>query len=107
MKFASPLRAALIGIAALAGLSTSTLADGGTVVLTIYKAGWIIGCSGRSGWLNFPRPAYSLATGGLDSGLVSGGSKTVLPGRVSNINRPSAIAGVYGSAGAGIAVARG
>jgi lipid-binding SYLF domain-containing protein len=107
MKFASALRAALIGIAALAGLSTSALADGGTVVLTIYKAGWIIGGSGGSGVMNFRGRAYSLSTGGLDYGLVFGGSKTVLRGRVSNINRPSDIAGVYGAAGAGIAVGRG
>ncbi|MGR4925334.1 hypothetical protein ACIPUD_00825 [Bradyrhizobium sp. CAR08] len=107
MKFASTLRAALVGIAALAGLSTSALADGGTVVLTIYKVGWIIGGSGGSGVLNFRGRAYSLSTGGLDYGLVFGGSKTVLRGRVSNINRPSDIAGVYGAAGAGIAVGRG
>jgi lipid-binding SYLF domain-containing protein len=107
MKFASTLRAALVGIAALASLSTSALADGGTVVLTIYKAGWIIGGSGGSGVMNFRGRAYSLSTGGLDYGLVFGGSKTVLRGRVSNINRPSDIAGVYGAAGAGIAVGRG
>ncbi|UPJ43650.1 hypothetical protein IVB40_06150 [Bradyrhizobium sp. 40] len=107
MKFASIFRAALVGIAALAGLSTSALADGGTVVLTIYKAGWIIGGSGGSGVMNFRGRAYSLSTGGLDYGLVFGGSKTVLRGRVSNINRPSDIAGVYGAAGAGIAVGSG
>ena len=107
MKIVSTFRAALVGLAALAGLSTSALADGGTVVLTIYKAGWIIGGSGGSGVLNFRGRAYSLSTGGLDYGLVFGGSKTVLRGRVSNINRPSDIAGVYGAAGAGIAVGRG
>jgi len=36
---------------------------------------------------------------------VFGGSKTVLHGRVSNIYRPSDVAGVYGAAGAGLAVA--
>ncbi|MGY4364971.1 lipid-binding SYLF domain-containing protein [Bradyrhizobium sp. LB1.3] len=107
MKIASAFRAALLGIAALAALSTSALADGGTVVLTIYKAGWIIGGSGGSGVLSFRGRSYSLSTGGLDYGLVFGGSKTVLRGRVSNINRPSDIAGVYGAAGAGIAIGRG
>jgi hypothetical protein len=38
---------------------------------------------------------------------VFGGSKTVLHGRVSNIRRPSDVAGVYGAAGAGLAVGRG
>ena len=36
-----------------------------------------------------------------------GGSKTVLRGRVSNINQPSDVAGVYGAAGAGLAVGGG
>jgi hypothetical protein len=40
-------------------------------------------------------------------GLVFGGSKTVLRGRVSNIYRPSDVAGVYGAAGAGLAVGTG
>ena len=41
------------------------------------------------------------------SALVFGGSKTILRGRVSNIARPSDVAGVYGAAGAGLAVGRG
>ena len=36
-----------------------------------------------------------------------GGSKTVLHGRVSNIRRASDVEGVYGAAGAGLAVGRG
>ena len=107
MKIASTLRAALIAMAAFAGLSTAAQADGGTVVLTIYKAGWFIGGSGGSGVLNFHGRSYGLSTGGLDYGLVFGGSKTVLRGRVSNIVRPSDVAGVYGAAGAGLAVGRG
>src|SRR4051812_50184821 len=87
MKFASTLRAALVGIAALAGLSTSALADGGTVVLTIYKAGWIIGGSGGSGVMNFRGRAYSLSTGGLDYGPVFGGPQKGVPGPGSH-NKP-------------------
>ena len=107
MKIASTLRAALVAIAALAGLSTAAQADGGTVVLTIYKAGWIIGGSGGSGVLNFRGRSYALSTGGLDYGLVFGGSKTILRGRVSNIYSPSDVAGVYGAAGAGLAIGGG
>ena len=75
--------------------------------LTIYKAGWIIGGSGGGGVLHFRGRSYALSTGGLDYGLVFGGSKTMLRGRVSNIYRPSDVAGVYGAAGAGIAVGGG
>ena len=60
----------------------------GTVTLTIYKAGWIIGGSGGGGSLHFRGRNYPLSAGGLDYGLVFGGSKTVLRGRVSNIFRP-------------------
>src|ERR1700747_1269326 len=106
MTISSALRGVLIALVALAGLS-SAHADEGTVSLVIYKAGWIIGGSGGSGVLHFRGRSYALSTGGLDYGLVFGGSKTVLRGRVSNINRPSDVAGVYGAAGAGLAVGRG
>jgi hypothetical protein len=104
MRISSAIRAALIALVAFVGLSTASYADSGTVTLTIYKAGWIIGGSGGSGTLHFHGRYYALSTGGLDYGLVFGGSKTVLFGRVSNIYRPSDVAGVYGAAGAGLAV---
>lgn len=109
MKFASLLRSALVALTALTAslLPGAALADGGTITLTIYKAGWIIGGSGGSGVMYFRGRAYPLSTGGLDYGLVFGGSRTVLHGRVSNIFRPSDVAGVYGAAGAGLAVGRG
>ena len=106
MKMSSAVRAALVALAAFAGLS-SAHADSGTVSLTIYKAGWIIGGSGGTGVLNFRGRSYALSTGGLDYGLVFGGSRTVLHGRVSNINRPSDVAGVYGAACAGLAIGGG
>ncbi|GKQ52326.1 hypothetical protein [Bradyrhizobium sp. Ce-3] len=109
MKLSSTLRTALVALMAFTGaaFSTAARADSGFVTLTIYKAGWIIGGSGGSGVLTFRGRSYRLSTGGLDYGLVFGGSKTVLRGRVSNINRPSDVAGVYGAAGAGLAVGRG
>ena len=106
MKLSSVLRGALVALAGFAGLSAAH-ADSGTVTLTIYKAGWIIGGSGGGGVLNFHGRIYPLSTGGLDYGLVFGGSKTVLHGTVSNIYRPSDVAGVYGAAGAGLAVGGG
>lgn len=106
MKMSSAFSAALVALAAFAGLSSAN-ADDGFVSLTIYKAGWIIGGSGGGGVLNFRGRSYALSAGGLDYGLVFGGSKTVLRGRVSNIVRPSDVAGVYGAAGAGLAVGRG
>jgi hypothetical protein len=106
MKMSSAVRAALVALIAFAGLS-SARADEGYVSLVIYKGGWIIGGSGGSGVLHFHGRSYGLSTGGIDYGLVFGGSKTILRGRVSNIYRPSDVAGVYGAAGAGLAAGRG
>ena len=104
MKMTSAICTALVALIAVAASSTKSLADSGYVTLTIYKAGWVIGGSGGSGTLKFRGRTYGLSTGGLDYGLVFGGSKTVLRGRVTNIDRPSDVAGVYGAAGAGLAV---
>ncbi len=109
MKMSSAVRVALFALTACAGasLSSAVCADDGIVSLTIYKAGWIIGGSGGGGTLNFHGRSYPLSAGGLDYGLVFGGSRTVLHGRVSHINHPSDVAGVYGAAGAGLAVGSG
>lgn len=107
MKLASAIRAILFALLAVAGTASASRADSGDVTLTIYKAGWVIGGSGGTGTLYFHGRAYPLSTGGIDYGLVFGGSKTVLQGRVHHIRRPSDVAGVYGAAGAGLAVGRG
>lgn len=107
MKVLTAARTGLVALIAFATSSSASYADSGYVTLTIYKAGWIIGASGGSGSLNFHGRTYALSIGGLDYGLVFGGSKTVLRGRVSHISRPSDVAGVYGAAGAGLAVGTG
>jgi hypothetical protein len=100
------LSALVLLITLFAGLE-SAKADSGRVTLTVYKAGWFIGGSGGSGTLTFHGRRYRLGVGGIDWGLVFGGSKTVLHGRVSHIRRASDVAGVYGAAGAGLTVVRG
>lgn len=109
MRFPFVLRSSLIALAAMLGLALSSAAhaDSGTVRLTIYKGGWFIGGSGGGGTLTFRGKTYPLSVGGIDAGLVFGGSKTVLRGRVRNISRPSDVAGVYGAAGAGLAIGGG
>lgn len=106
MRISTAIRTALVTMIAFAG-PTLSLADSGSVRLTIYMAGWIIGGSGGKGSLSFHGKTYALSAGGLDYGLVFGGSKTVLQGSVKNIDRPSDVAGVYGAAGAGLAVGQG
>ena len=107
MKLPSMLRAAILVLAAFLSLSTAAGADEGYVQLTIYKGGWIIGGNGGGGVLDFHGRRYSLGIGGIDYGLVFGGSRAVLRGRVHNIWRPGDIAGVYAAGGAGIVVGGG
>jgi hypothetical protein len=108
MRIPTMFRGIVIALIVLFGVGLKHAhADSGSVVLTIYKAGWIIGGSGGHGTLTFRGKRYPLSVGGLDYGLVFGGSKTVLGGRVRNISRASDIAGVYGAAGAGLAVGGG
>lgn len=107
MQMPSTLRAALVAFAVFAAGLTAAHADSGTVRLTIFKGGWVIGGSAGSGTLTFNGRTYPISAGGIDYGLVFGGSKTSFRGRVSNITRPSDIAGVYGAAGAGLAVGGG
>lgn len=107
-----PIRRSLI--VALALLTFATLAapsaaraDVGTIRLNFIKAGFVIGGAAGSGTLTFRGRQYPVTIGGLSYGLTFGGSQTYLSGRVSNINRPSDIEGVYGAAGAGGTVIRG
>ena len=107
MRIKNTLASLILAIAALAVGTHASRADSGYVTLTIYKAGWVIGGSGGGGTMEFRGRRYSLKTGGIDYGLVFGGSKTYLEGRVSRIHHASDIEGVYVAGGAGIAVGRG
>ena len=75
--------------------------------IRIFKAGFVISGSAGSGVLNFHGRNYPLSVGGLSYGFTFGASETRFHGTVSNIRRPSDIAGVYGQAGVGAAVIRG
>ena len=99
-KFRSAL-AALVAVMAV-GVS-SARADSGTIRINVLKGGWFVGASGGSGILVFHGQMYPISIGGLSAGLVFGASQTSLSGRVSNIVRPSDVAGVYGAGGAGAA----
>jgi lipid-binding SYLF domain-containing protein len=103
MRFSKGIRAALIGVAALAGVSTAAQADSGTIRFNVVKAGFVIGGSAGSGVLNFHGRNYPISIGGLSYGFTFGASETRFSGRVTNIRRPQDVAGVYAAAGAGAA----
>ena len=106
-RFAASLRTGLIALVAIVGLASAAHADSGTVRITVLKGGWILGASGGSGVLTFQGRTYRLSIGGLDWGLVFGASKTDLVGTVTNIRRPSDVAGVYAAGGVGAAIGPG
>ena len=107
MRLLSALRASLIALTAIVVAAPAAQAASGTIRISVVKGGWIIGASGGSGVMNFQGRRYPLSIGGLSYGLTFGASQTDLVGRVTNIRRPSDVAGVYGAAGAGIAVGGG
>ena len=106
MKMSSVLCAALVAFV-MSTVGSSAHAEVGQVTLVIFKAGWIFGGSGGKGVMTFHGKTYGLTTGGIDYGLVFGGSQTTLQGTVRNINKASDIEGVYGAAGAGVAFGAG
>lgn len=106
MRLSSAARAVLLALVLFAGPS-ATRADEGAVTLIIFKAGWIFGGSAGSGVMTFHGQTYGLTAGGLDYGLVFGGSQTTLQGRVRNIHRAQDVVGIYGAAGAGVAFGAG
>ncbi|AXK83320.1 hypothetical protein DW352_24035 [Pseudolabrys taiwanensis] len=107
MRILSAVRTGLVVLAAVIGLSSSALADSGSISLRIVKAGFFVGGSAGSGVLRFHGRNYPVSIGGLSYGFTIGASETRFRGRVTNIRRPSDIEGVYAQAGAGVAAGRG
>ena len=107
MRLASAFRAALIVLTALIGASSAARADSGSISIRIIKAGFVIGGSAGSGTLYFHGRRYPLSIGGLSYGFTFGASEINFRGTVSNIRRPSDVAGVYAAGGVGAAVGAG
>ncbi len=109
MRISRRFRAGLFGLIAIAttSVSSATYGDIGTIRFSVLKAGWFIGGEGGTGTLTFHGRQYPVSIGGLSAGLVFGASQTHFVGTVSNIFRPSDVAGVYGAAGAGAAIGAG
>lgn len=109
MSMIRKFRGGFVGLLALAGAVASppAHADSGFVRITVVKAGWFIGGAGGTGTLTFHGRVYPLSVGGVSAGLVFGASGTHFVGTVSHIRGPADVAGVYGAANAGAAVAIG
>lgn len=109
MHVSNRSRVALAALAALAfaGFAAPAFADSGAISFEVVKAGFIVGGSGGSGTLTFRGKTYRLGIGGISYGFTFGASSTRFHGTVSNIRRPSDVAGVYAAGNVGAAVGRG
>jgi lipid-binding SYLF domain-containing protein len=107
MQISSTIRTALTALTVIAAGLTTTYADSGGIRFNVIKVGFVVGGSGGSGTLVFQGHSYPLAIGGVSYGFTFGASSTDFVGTVSNIRRPSDVNGVYGAAGAGVAVGAG
>ena len=105
MQLSSAIRAALIALTvAGAGLATAYADSGSIASFNVIEAGFVVGGSGGSGTLMFHGRRYPLSIGGVSWGFTFGAAGTDSFGEVSNIRSPSDVNGVYGAAGAGVAV---
>jgi len=107
MQLSSAIRAALIALTVTGAGLAATYADSGSIRFNVIKAGFVLGGSGGSGTLVFHGRSYPLSIGGVSYGFTFGASATDFVGTVSNIRSPSDVNGVYGAAGAGVAVGPG
>jgi hypothetical protein len=103
MKFAAVVATAML---MLMGASTQSHAQTGTVRLNIARAGFIVGVGGGSGTLIFHGRRYRLSVGGISFGSL-GIAGAELVGTAYNLHSARDIAGTYGAAGAGLAIAGG
>ena len=97
----------VVAAAAMLFASFAMAAPDGTVALTLYKAGFIVGGSGGSGTLTFKGKQYPIDIGGISLGATIGASKAELVGEVYNLKQPSDIEGTYSAVQAGVAVVGG
>jgi len=97
----------IVAAAALLFTSVASAAPSGTVSITLYKAGFIVGGSGGNGTLTFKGKKYPIETGGISLGATIGASKAELVGQVYNLKKPSDIEGAYVAGQASLAVVGG
>ncbi len=109
MRISNKFRTGVIALIAIAGasLSSAAYADSGSISFNVLKAGFVIGGSGGSGTLTFHGRSYPISIGGISYGFTFGASETRFRGTVSNIHRPSDVAGVYAAGNVGAALGRG
>ena len=98
---------ALLGLVAVASVSTASQAETGSVRVVFTKAGFIVGVGGGRGILTFHGRHYRFRVSGMSLGATIGASTTKLVGKALNMRAPSDLAGSYSTIGAGGALVGG
>jgi hypothetical protein len=88
----------------LVGAPTQSRAQTGSVHITVVRVAFIVAGGGGSGTLTYHGRRYRLSVSGIGS---LGIARAELVGTAHNLWRASDIAGTYGAAGAGVAIAGG
>jgi hypothetical protein len=99
--------AALLEILWLAGISTSSQAETGSVAVVFTKGGLILSVGSGDGVLTFQGRHYPFTVSGMSVGATVGASTTRLVGKALNLKGPESIEGTYTAIGAGGALAGG
>jgi hypothetical protein len=105
--FFSRTAAVIVAATALLFANFASAAPDGTIALTLYKAGFVVGGSGGTGTLKFKGKQYPVNIGGVSLGATIGASKAELIGEAYNLKKPSDIEGTYAAVQAGVAVVGG
>jgi hypothetical protein len=98
---------ALLEILWLAGMSSSSQAETGSVAVVFTKGGFILGVGDGDGVLTFRGRHYRFTVSGMSLGATIGASTTRLVGQALNLKGPESIEGTYTAIGAGGALAGG
>jgi len=91
----------MAALAMAIGVATPSHAIGGTVRVTVAKAGFFVGGGGGRGTLSFRNRLYPFTVQGLSLGLTAGASVNKLVGHADHINELGDFAGTYSVVGAG------
>ena len=105
--FRTLMSGTMLGLVALASLSTASQAETGSVRVVFTKAGFIVGVGGGHGILTFRGRNYPFSVSGMSLGATIGGSTNKMIGKALNMHAPGDIAGSYSTIGAGGALAAG
>src|SRR5258708_12321373 len=96
---------AVLGLVALASVSTASQAETGSVRVVFTKGGFIVGVGGGHGVLTFRGRHYPFDVSGMSLGFTIGASTTQLGGRALNIRSRGDLPGSSSSVAAGGALA--